>query len=262
MFEICLRMKKVLMFIILIPILSFGQVGIGTSTPNADAVLELSDASRGLLLPRVSLTNTTNASPLSGHVAGMVVYNNATTGDVVPGFYINDGSSWSLLSTSPSGEAVADVLSAEYEGVVFDSTGTNGNNIGCLSAVNTGVSNNYRNAYTWQTSETSDQSYNIIIRYQVPEDFASVQTDWLNLDYVMSHADAALTLSVVKEDNTSVYAETTITDNLSWTTHVVNTAPVNAIAAGDILIIRLGLTANNTNTASISVSDIAFKYNK
>lgn len=76
------------------------QVTIGSeSSPNNNALLDLKENSsgtstKGLLLPRVTLSSTTSFSPLSAHVAGMTVYNTATTGDVTPGYYINDGTRW------------------------------------------------------------------------------------------------------------------------------------------------------------------------
>ncbi|WP_025761171.1 hypothetical protein [Dyadobacter tibetensis] len=71
-----------------------GTVSGTSSLPNANAILDLESANKGLLLPRVALSSTTLAAPLSAHVAGMAVYNTATTGDVVPGYYYNDGSKW------------------------------------------------------------------------------------------------------------------------------------------------------------------------
>jgi len=74
----------------------FSQVGIGTTNPNPNALLDI-DATTipgGLLLPRIALTNATSPAPLSAHVPGMVVYNTATVADVVPGFYFNDGGDW------------------------------------------------------------------------------------------------------------------------------------------------------------------------
>jgi hypothetical protein len=74
----------------------FSQVGIGTTNPNPNALLDI-DATTipgGLLLPRIALTNSTSPAPLSAHVPGMVVYNTATVADVVPGFYFNDGGNW------------------------------------------------------------------------------------------------------------------------------------------------------------------------
>ena len=73
------------------------QVGIATTTPNADALLEVNSTPAnpgGVLLPRMALTMTTSPAPLSADVAGMIVYNTATAGDVTPGFYYNDGTDW------------------------------------------------------------------------------------------------------------------------------------------------------------------------
>ncbi|MBL1219799.1 hypothetical protein JET18_03065 [Chryseobacterium sp. L7] len=74
-----------------------------TPAANAQAVLELysKDQNKGLLMPKVSLTATNNASPFPSHIAGMTVYNTNTTTaaltGVTPGFYYNNGSSWSKL---------------------------------------------------------------------------------------------------------------------------------------------------------------------
>lgn len=81
-----------------------GNVGIGTISPNDNAQLEISSTNKGLLLPRVALSATNNASPLSAHVMGMVVYNTATASSgstaVTPGFYSNDGTKWGRMITS------------------------------------------------------------------------------------------------------------------------------------------------------------------
>lgn len=80
------------------------KVGDNPTTINSNSVLELEATNKGLLLPRVALSATTNASPLSAHVAGMIVYNTATAGtlpnDVVPGYYYNDGTKWQLIAFS------------------------------------------------------------------------------------------------------------------------------------------------------------------
>ncbi|EGJ99424.1 hypothetical protein [Dysgonomonas gadei] len=79
---------------------SHAQVTIGSGEePDMNAILDLKEtaggsSTKGLLLPRVTLSLTTSFSPLSAHVAGMTVYNTATTGDVTPGYYINDGTRW------------------------------------------------------------------------------------------------------------------------------------------------------------------------
>ncbi len=92
---------SVLAVLLLAPVFVFAQqnVGIGTTTPNANAILDINSSNKGLLVPRLSLTNTTAASPLSGFVAGMVIYNTATAGNVTPGYYGCDGTKWVKLAT-------------------------------------------------------------------------------------------------------------------------------------------------------------------
>lgn len=88
------------MFVILMPFLANSQqnVGIGTTTPNASSMLDISSSNKGLLIPRVALTSTTSPSPLGSFVAGMMVYNTATAGtppnNVTPGFYLCNGVQW------------------------------------------------------------------------------------------------------------------------------------------------------------------------
>lgn len=86
----------------------FAQVGIGNTNPNANALLEIGDATtttQGLLLPRVDLVSTTSFAPMSAHLQGMVVYNKNTAGDVTPGYYYNDGGQWvRLAADTPSSD--------------------------------------------------------------------------------------------------------------------------------------------------------------
>jgi hypothetical protein len=79
------------------------NVGIGTTTPNASAQLDVTSTDKGLLIPRLALTNTTSALPLSAFVAGMVVYNTAAEGDVTPGYYGVIGSAWVRLVPGSAG---------------------------------------------------------------------------------------------------------------------------------------------------------------
>lgn len=62
--------------------------------PEPDAMLEIASSNKGFLLPRVALSSTTLPAPLSTHVPGMEVFNTATTGDVSPCIYHNDGTKW------------------------------------------------------------------------------------------------------------------------------------------------------------------------
>jgi hypothetical protein len=89
------------------------KLGNNPTTINADALLEIESTNKGLLLPRVALTNTTAFAPLTAHVAGMSVYNTATAGDVTPGNYYNDGSKWvRIASAAPAAGATGTLFGA------------------------------------------------------------------------------------------------------------------------------------------------------
>ena len=76
---------------------SFAQnVGIGTNSPHPSAKLDINDANKGILIPRVSLTNVLNATPIALPATGLLVYNqnNSISGGYGAGFYYWTGSSW------------------------------------------------------------------------------------------------------------------------------------------------------------------------
>ena len=91
-----------LLFIVSISIKA--QVGIGTNSPNGSSMLEINATNKGVLIPRVTLTGSTDATTIATPATSLLVYNTATTSDVVPGYYYNSGTSgspvWIRLNTS------------------------------------------------------------------------------------------------------------------------------------------------------------------
>jgi hypothetical protein len=92
-------MKKVLIaFVIISTSLSFAQVGISTTNPNPSSALDITSSDSGLLIPRVSLTDTSDATTITnGNVESLLIYNIATISDVTPGFYYWNSSQWVRL---------------------------------------------------------------------------------------------------------------------------------------------------------------------
>lgn len=100
-----------MIFLLFISLTGFSQnVGINSTgaAPNSNAGLDVDFTNKGLLIPRLALTSTSSFAPLGAHVAGMIVYNTATAGDVVPGFYYNDGNKW--LTGFPPGNTIGNML--------------------------------------------------------------------------------------------------------------------------------------------------------
>lgn len=86
------------------------QVGIGTNTPDASAKLDIaSGGNTGILFPRVALTATNAAGPVTSPANWLTVFNTATAGSgstaVVPGLYYWNGTAWVKLDT---GSALGD----------------------------------------------------------------------------------------------------------------------------------------------------------
>lgn len=67
-----------------------GDVGIGTATPNASAILDISSSNKGILIPRVTLTGINDGTTISSPATGLIVYN-TTTNVGGPGLAYNSG---------------------------------------------------------------------------------------------------------------------------------------------------------------------------
>jgi len=77
-------MKKLLIILLFIYSGSYAQTGIGTSTPNASAKLEVASTDKGLLIPRMTKAQR-EAITLSAAANGLLVYQT----DDLAGFYVN-----------------------------------------------------------------------------------------------------------------------------------------------------------------------------
>ncbi|SHM69114.1 hypothetical protein SAMN05444267_10735 [Chryseobacterium polytrichastri] len=79
------------MIIALFPygLIIFGQVGIGTSTPNSSAILDVNvdnlavNAKKGLLIPKVALNSAIDVSTIPSPANGLLIFNTTLSG-VVP----------------------------------------------------------------------------------------------------------------------------------------------------------------------------------
>lgn len=92
-------MKKILsIFIFTFSISSIAQVGVGTTTPDASSVLDISSTTKGLLIPRMT---TAQRTTISSPANGLQVYDT----DLNRLFYFN-GSQWSLVSKFTNGSTV------------------------------------------------------------------------------------------------------------------------------------------------------------
>lgn len=150
----------VMLFIALFSYSSWSQVGINTTTPNNGSLLDVDARDKGILIPRINITDLSNIAPIAGlanaleisSAESLLVYNtNTGTGK---GFHYWDGTTWIPLGDKNLGK---DDLTQSEEPRTYDMNGedlnfTNGafgintpNPNGAFEATST---ENY-NAYTF-----------------------------------------------------------------------------------------------------------------
>lgn len=90
-----------LLFLIFLNGSLYAQTGIGTTTPNASAKLDVYATNKGFLPPRIALTGTLDVATIASPATGLVIFNTATAGtspnNVLPGYYYWDGAKWNGL---------------------------------------------------------------------------------------------------------------------------------------------------------------------
>lgn len=119
------RLIAGLLFTCIIPTLYYAQnVGINStgSTPNSSAMLDIDANNKGLLIPRVALTGTTDAVTISSPATSLLVYNTATAGGVTPGYYYNSGTSASPIWISFSSPSKFTIPFGDFRLRVIDAT--------------------------------------------------------------------------------------------------------------------------------------------
>jgi hypothetical protein len=98
-------MKKILQVsLFLLGFASYAQVGFGTPVPNSSTMLDIVSDNKGIMIPRVSLTGSTDVTTIiNGNQPSLLVYNTSTVSDVKPGYYYWDGLQWLRLASESVG---------------------------------------------------------------------------------------------------------------------------------------------------------------
>ncbi|WP_286399807.1 hypothetical protein [Myroides odoratimimus] len=97
------------------------QQGFGTDKPNKSAAVDIQSSKRGLLIPRVNLKSTIDATTIVSPAQSLMVYNQATTtsgtNDVTPGYYYWDIDRWARFAKQ------SEITEIELKGDVTGKTG-------------------------------------------------------------------------------------------------------------------------------------------
>ncbi len=152
-------------------------------------------------------------------------------------------------------------LTAEYAGAVLDSGGQS-SVTGTMTAAFD--STNFVSYYNWTTSQATAQTYDIVIRVPIPDDWSAWNGNPTFKDEVSSTA-AGQSLTVQSITNSSnatdaTFGTYTITPGSinTWTSNSANALASSGYAAGGTMTIRLRLSAINNN--SVQMGDITLPY--
>ena len=96
--------KRIIFWVLLTCFISiqfsvFAQTGIGTTTPNASAKLDVFSNNKGFLPPRVSLTDIYDQTTIASPATGLLVYCKGDAG-LASGYYYWNGNAWATIATS------------------------------------------------------------------------------------------------------------------------------------------------------------------
>jgi hypothetical protein len=146
----------VMLFIALFSYSSWSQVGINTTTPNNGSLLDVDARDKGILIPRINITDLSNIAPIAGlanaleisSAESLLVYNtNTGTGK---GFHYWDGTTWISLGDKNLGK---DDLTQSEEPRTYDMNGEDLNFTNGAFGINTPSPNGAFEA-------TSTENYN------------------------------------------------------------------------------------------------------
>lgn len=98
-----MKIKSILFFLIWMfaAMFSIAQTGIGTTTPNPSAKLDVYATNKGFLPPRVTLTSITDVTTIASPAEGLLVYNLGSVG-LQAGYYYWNGANWATIATATS----------------------------------------------------------------------------------------------------------------------------------------------------------------
>ena len=247
-----MRAKLIFLGFLLISIYAKAQVGIGTTTPNASAQLDVISLDKGVLIPRLALTSSTDVTTISnGNVVSMLVYNTATVGiDISPGFYYWNGTQWErvLNETNISSFETLTTLSIDIpnQNLLYRAEDGNVNTIDLspLLTIDTNTTNTSLSVVgpNLTLADSDGNSVSVLLSTIASE----VNTDnQIITNFGITGSDLSITL---EDGNTQTVSLASIASMID-----TNTTNVSFAVVGSDLV----LTDSDGNTVNIALSNIA-----
>lgn len=215
------------------------QAGLGTTTPDPSAMLDITATGKGILIPRMSM-----ASRPSTPATGLLIYQTDNT----PGFYVYNGSAWTPVTTPATAGATRDSVTIITPAITpFDQNSprvgpyffspvplqTNTSSINpSLDPVEAAQGTRQTVAYVVPTATTFTRLR--VATRVVPNSPASGSPNTINITLYKNGVATGMNLDIVAPGSLGA---TAVAENNSTVT----------VAAGDILSYRFTQTNQNPN---------------
>lgn len=234
-------MRHFLNFILLLlPVAVFSQVGIGTTTPNTSSLLDITDTSKGLLIPRMTQAQR---NAITTPATGLIIYQTNNS----PGFYYFNGTIWVSLANSgwsTTGNAGTTPAANKVGTTDNQSFALVTNNTEKVRVTNTG------NIGIGTTAPTTKLHLNAAATYNYTQDFSSssvgnVATATTNNPYCLDSNAGCVAADRWRIETTSYAGCTGCTGNRAVIDYGASTCNQDAT-----LVVKLG--AINVNEITLS----------
>ena len=234
-----------------------------TSTDVSDAtnfyITNTTAADRTLSFTGFSAAYLRNGGPITDLSGGLTLKSNTR---YLAHITENSGSFYFNATEAGGGTSgpISKVYSAEYAGAVFSADGTD--NLGTMTAENTGATNSYMNYYQWSSTQSLTQDYDVVLRFTLPSDFKSWQSDAIQVDYVVSDAASATLYTFMYPEAGGSALATASGTATTWTQVPIasDTDLTSLTTPGETAVIILKLEASND--ATVRIGDVTLNYVK
>ncbi|SEP80182.1 tail fiber domain-containing protein [Flavobacterium urocaniciphilum] len=230
-------MKKIyILLLTLYCLLSFGQVGIGTVTPNNSAALDITSTTKGLLIPRVTQAQKT---AIPSPVKGLLVYQT----DATAGFWYFNGTVWTPFGGSSNNW---DLTANSGTTPTTNKLGTLDNNPLILKANNTEAARILSNGNIGINNTTPTSKLNI-----------KTTTTPIFTQNFESFTPVPYTISTNSADPIYTFATCTTATNLWRFNTTITTNYPCAGCSGNSAVIKLGTCTDQDATLVVKIGAFA-----
>lgn len=224
------------------PVLAWSQVGIGTSTPDASAALELSATDKGFLPPRMTAAQRT---AIGTPATGLMVYQT----DGTAGLYVYSGSAWIAQSDwySNTGVPASSFALVVPASITSSATANYGIGANALNAL-TGGDNNVALGYDAAKSVTN-ALYNTAVGYSALSATTGSGNTALGRSTGTTNTSGSNNTFLGQSSNASV-------NNLTNATAIGNGAEVsasNTIQLGNGSVTNVNTSGTITTSGSVGI---------